>query len=55
MTEDKMIDSITDRMYMSLNMLWEMLKGREAWCAAVHWVTKKLDMTEQLCSNSTGT
>ena len=32
------LDSITD--YMSLSKLWEMLKDREACCAAVHWVTK---------------
>ena len=40
MTEDKIVDSITDLMYMTLSKLWEMLKEREDWCAAVHWVTK---------------
>ena len=34
------LDSITDSMEMSLNKLWEMVKGREAWTAAVHGVTK---------------
>ena len=34
------LDSITDSMEMSLSKLWEMVKGREAWSAAVHGVTK---------------
>ena len=34
------LDGIIDSMNMSLSKLQEVVKGREAWCAAVHGVTK---------------
>ena len=34
------LDGITDSMDMNLGKLWDMVRDREAWRAAVHQVTK---------------
>ena len=39
------LDSITNLRDLNLSKYWEVVEERKAWCAAVHEVSKQLDMT----------
>ena len=43
----KWLDSITDSMEVNLSKLWETVKDREAWCAAIHGVGHNLTTEQQ--------
>ena len=49
------LNGISNSMDMNLSKLWEMVRDREAWCAAVHEVTKSQTWQWLIDNNSSST